>query len=133
MSENIRIKEFITENRDSSDKVRSLSIKAKVYKGDQIPMIDGDGERWSYNDEVMPKKTRTGKKYEDWDNASPVLVKTFTFNLPESERTTMTYNSSTKNWKQKYIKWRKLMFAEPDYDTFYINLYSELDSMDISW
>ena len=104
-NDNIYIKEFITDNRDGSDRVGSLFIKVKVYKKDELPTVTGDGEILSYNDQSITVKTRSGKDYYDFDNATAVLEKSFSYTVPTTDRTSTSQDSNQSEYYSKYKQW----------------------------
>ena len=132
-NDNIYIKEFITDNRDGSEKVQSLSIKVKVYKKDELPTVAGDGEMLSYNDQSITVKTRSGKDYYDFDNATPVLEKSFSYTVPSTDRTSTSQNSNLREYFSKYKQWIQTYSLSEECENCYNSLWTDLESLNVTW
>lgn len=132
-NDNIYIKEFITDNRDGSEKVQSLSIKVKVYKKDELPTVAGDGEMLSYNDQSITVKTRSGKDYYDFDNATPVLEKSFSYTVPAANRTSTSQDSNLREYFSKYKQWIQTYSLSEECENCYNSLWTDLESLNVTW
>jgi hypothetical protein len=130
---NMYIKEFIEEIRVSGE-VQSLVIKLKVYKKDALTTVAGDGNSLSYNDHTKTRVTKIGRNYFDFNNATALVEKSFTYSIPEAERTSVTQSSNRSVYQSKHLQWRKtLQLSSEDYATCYNALWTDLETLDVSW
>ena len=132
-NDNIYIKEFITDNRDGSENVQSLSVKVKAYKKDELPTVTGDGEILSYNDQSITVKTRSGKDYYDFDNTTPVLEKSFSYTVPTADRTSTSQDGNQSEYYSKYKQWRNTYSVSEECENCYNSLWTDLEALNISW
>ncbi len=131
-NDNIYIKEFIKETRTSGT-VTSLTIKCKVYKKDALPTVAGDGNMLSYNDQTMTVKTRSGKNYYNFNSATALVEKSFTYTVPSDEQTTETQSSDLNAYFAKYKQWHTSYQDTSAYETCYNALWTDLEALDVSW
>ena len=133
-NDNIYIKEFITENRTGGE-VQSLTIKAKAFKKDAIPIIAGsDGTTITYTDQSLPIESKTSKTYYDFNNATVILSKTFTYSVPEADRTSDSHESAdSREYTSKVRLWVGTYNDAEDYATFFTSFFTELEALDVSW
>ena len=132
MHDNIYVKEFIKENRTSGT-VTSLTIKCKVYKKDALPTVAGDGNMLSYNDQTMTVKTRSGKNYYNFNSATVLLEKSYTYTVPTDEQTTETQSSDSRAHYAKQKEWILSYTATSAYETMQSSLWTDLEALDVSW
>ena len=133
-NDNIYIKEFMTENR-SSGEVQSLTIKVKAFKKDALPTIAGsDGTTITYTDQSLPIPSKTGKTYYDFNNATVILSKTFTYSVPAEQRTSGSHESAdTRDYTSKCRLWVETYNESESYTTFSTSFFTDLEALNVSW
>ena len=86
---NIRIKEFIKENRVDGV-TTTLTIKLVAYDLDTIVEYVGDGNYLNHNDNSWQDKTIVGRIYYDFDVSPSLASVDMIYTLPTDKRTTIT-------------------------------------------
>ena len=134
--DNIYVHKFVKETRVGGE-VRQLTIKLKVYKKDAIPTIPGDNSILTYTDHSMTKYIKTGTNYLDFNNATPLVEKSFIYVIPEADRTSGTQTHATKSLRKEYFTKSKAWSASyqvlSDYEVCYNALWTDLEALDVSW
>ena len=130
--DNMYIRKFVEETRVGGE-VQSLTIKLKVYKADTIGTVAGDGNMLSYNDQSATTATVNSKNYKDFDGATALLEKSFTYSIPEAQRTSVTQSSNQSEYRTKRKAWKELYKVTSDYATCYNALWTDLEALDVSW
>ena len=130
--DNMYIRKFVKETRVGGE-VQSLTIKLKAYKLDAIGTLAGDGNMLSYNDQSITVKTRSGKDYYDFDNATPVLEKSFSYTVPSTDITSTTQISDQSEYFGKYKNWIQTYSLSEECENCYNLLWSDLETMNVSW
>jgi len=135
-NDNMLVKQFVKDNRVGGE-VQTLTVKVKVYKRNAIPTLSGNNSIHTYTDQSITKYIKTGKNYLDFNNATPLVEKSFTYTVPNSERTSATQTHATKSVRDEYIAkkraWNLSMQATDDYANCYNALWTDLDALDVTW
>ena len=134
--DNMYIRKFVEETRVGGE-VRTLTIKIKAYKRDTIPTMAGNNSLITYTDQSMTKYIETGTNYFDFNNATPLVEKSFTYSVPEADRTSGTQTHATKSLRTEYFTKSKAWSASyqvlSDYEVCYNALWTDLEALDVSW
>ena len=153
--DNMYIRKFVKETRVGGE-VQSLTIKLKAYKLDAIGTLAGDGNMLSYNDQSATTKTVNGKNYKDFDGATALLEKSFTWSVPNAQRTSVTQSSNQSEYRTKRRTWRELYkatyildetdsdnilmeddtlvaYESSDYEDCYNAFWTDLEALDVYW
>ena len=135
-NDNMLVKQFVKDNRVSGE-VQTLTVKVKVFKKDAIPTLAGNNSTHTYTDQSMTRWIKTDKNYHDFNNATALVEKSFTYTLPNSERTSAIQGHATKSVRDEYIAkkrtWNVSMLATDDLANCYNALWTDLAALDVSW
>ena len=123
-NDNIYVKKFIKETRVGGE-VRTLTIKIKAYKRDTIPTMAGNNSLITYTDQSMTKYIETGTNYFDFNNATPLVEKSFTYSVPEADRTSDSHESAdSREYTSKFRLWVGTYNDAEDYATFFTSFFT---------
>ena len=126
-NDNIYIKEFLQANRVSGE-VRSVTVKVKVYKKDELTEVSGGA--LSYNDESL---IGWAPPCYNFDNETALLEKSVTISLPTDQYTSTTQVSDEKSYFTKYKLWIKTYTDSDDFIGCLNLFWSDLEALNVSW
>ena len=124
---NVRVKEFIKENRVDGV-TTSLTIKLVAYDLDTIVEYVGDGNYLNHNDNSWQDKTIVGRIYHDFDVSPSLASVDMVYTLPADKRTiiTQTFTENEASLTAEFI-------AERDIKLEWFDLFQATEEFKDMW
>ena len=107
--------DFSTENIPETGEIRKFSILGDEGAVFSLEILNEDED------------------YYDFDNATPVLEKSFSYTVPSTDRTSTSQNSNLREYFSKYKQWIQTYSLSEECENCYNSLWTDLESLNVTW